>query len=290
MNYHSWQLEGQGQDGNEIRQTLWNPDRVAPPLFHWHDVGPKRWNVLTFLLDTLLERHKVEREIEIGIYGERAVDNYVMGLPEVPSSDSSEAVNTVTQETLDMLRDRTGLYPSNSRGLRMLEVGVDTANSTERLLDHYSESELSLHVGIDPYMNKEGSVPPNLGDAAYDHVIKKLKRFGNRQKLLRTFSSNASRELFMTTDVFSSENGNKDPRFQHIRAFDLIFLDALHDGLSVGEDILNWVWKLKPGRILCGHDFQWQYPGLAIAVQTVGIRLKKKIHLASDGMWWIEFF
>lgn len=43
----------------------------------------------------------------------------------------------------------------------------------------------------------------------------------------------------------------------------------MHDFFSVTEDILAWIFKLKPGRILCGHDFQWQYPGLPMAVSQV---------------------
>lgn len=167
----------------------------------------------------------------------------------------------------------------------MLEIGVDTANSTERLLDIYSPHELELHVGIDPYFNKKSlGVDENgigNGDRTHLQVQKKLKRFGTRSRLIRETSLEAAKQF---------EDGT----------FDLIFVDAMHDFFSVTEDILAWIRKINrrrvpyggaPSRehtIICGHDFQWQYPGLPMAISTVARRMKLPVHLASDGMWWLE--
>merc|ERR1712048_40303 len=81
--------------------------------------------------------------------------------------------------------------------------------------------------------------------------------------------------------------------------FDLVFLDARHDFDAVTTDILAWWPKVRrPGGVLCGHDFQWQYPGLPMAVtaalRTVplrglpGLEHDGVVHLASDGMWWFD--
>ena len=37
--------------------------------------------------------------------------------------------------------------------------------------------------------------------------------------------------------------------------FDLVFIDACHRYESVREDIAAWVSKVRPGGILCGHDY-----------------------------------
>lgn len=38
--------------------------------------------------------------------------------------------------------------------------------------------------------------------------------------------------------------------------FDLVFIDAAHDYESIKRDIEIWRTKVKPGGILCGHDFE----------------------------------
>jgi predicted O-methyltransferase YrrM len=39
--------------------------------------------------------------------------------------------------------------------------------------------------------------------------------------------------------------------------FDMIFIDANHEGPAVREDILTWRELLVPGGILCGHDYEF---------------------------------
>lgn len=40
-----------------------------------------------------------------------------------------------------------------------------------------------------------------------------------------------------------------------LHQFDLVFIDGDHSGLSVMSDLLTWSLTLKPGGMLCGHDF-----------------------------------
>lgn len=130
LNFHIWQLEGHTEYEDGLLEKL-VPDEelfnAGSPAYVWHDVGPKRWNVLTYLIDKLLHNQKTE----LGDVG----------------------------------------------GLKMLEVGIDTANSTERLLDTYGAKDLALHVGVDPYGNKPELV--DNGDRMYEHVKGKLHRYTN---------------------------------------------------------------------------------------------------------------
>lgn len=157
-----------------------------------------------------------------------------------------------------------------SAPLRMIEVGVDTANVSLRLLEHYPATMLALHVGVDPYRNKPGSTA---GDRAYEWTRGQLAAYGERSLLLRTTSVEAAAAL-------AAED-----------AFDLIYLDARHDHDSVKEDIISWAPLVRrPGGILAGHDFQWQYLGLPMAVTSALQWLAPEgvLNLASDGMWWYD--
>eukprot|EP00929_Paragymnodinium_shiwhaense_P035304 TRINITY_DN19078_c0_g1_i2.p1 TRINITY_DN19078_c0_g1~~TRINITY_DN19078_c0_g1_i2.p1 ORF type:complete len:468 (+),score=60.41 TRINITY_DN19078_c0_g1_i2:62-1405(+) len=193
-------------------------------IFHDH-IGPKRWDVLCYLLDRLM--------------------------------------TAASQE-------KTG---PQSRPLRMVEVGVESGNVSYRLLQHYPPSRLSLHVGVDPYFNKYGN---NLGDLAYETTSARLNEFGDRSRLLRMTSEDAAAAL------------HRD------ELFDLVYLDARHDHDSVIADIKAWWPRVRrPGGVLVGHDFQWQYPGLPMAVAAARQWVPMKdspgvVNLASDGIWWFD--
>ncbi|CAD7939861.1 unnamed protein product [Amoebophrya sp. A25] len=242
VNYHIWRLEGQ-KGAADILQNLWGNVNIPLPHYVFHDIGPKRWNVLRFLVERLAGQQKRIAYLSTSMNNQNEYE---------PGEENPRA-----------------------SGLRMLEVGVDQANTTRRLLETYPEDVLRLHIGVDPWENKpvtaERKVPVD-GDGTYQSVVDKLAPFHGRSLLLRMTSAEASLRYGPGS-------------------FDLIFLDALHDHLSVVQDVIQWIGKLDlaKGSILCGHDFQWQYPGLAMAVATVAQRVGRQIHLASDGMWWMEF-
>eukprot|EP00746_Dinoflagellata_sp_MGD_P009633 gnl/MRDRNA2_/MRDRNA2_119639_c0_seq1.p1 gnl/MRDRNA2_/MRDRNA2_119639_c0~~gnl/MRDRNA2_/MRDRNA2_119639_c0_seq1.p1 ORF type:complete len:404 (+),score=62.28 gnl/MRDRNA2_/MRDRNA2_119639_c0_seq1:107-1318(+) len=168
-------------DGHDYVKQLYGDVRR---VFTFRDLGPKRWDVLCYLVDRLSE--------------------------------------------------------GGTRQIKMAEIGVDTANVSSRLLARYPQT-LQLHVGIDPYGNKGNRTN---GDEAYAYTMQRLAEFGQRSLLLRNFSEDAA-QLFE----------------EHF--FDLVFLDARHDHDSVALDIMAWFPRVRrPGGILAGHDFQWQYPGL----------------------------
>ncbi|CAD7959857.1 unnamed protein product [Amoebophrya sp. A120] len=266
-NFHIWRLEGDSA-ATHILASLRGNTKIPQPNYIFHDIGPKRWNVLRYLIENKLPRK---------------------GLLASSTDGKATIINGDNQP-----------YK-----IRMLEVGVDQANTTERLLQTYSNL---FHVGVDPWQNKPvetgvRDVAVN-GDLTFERVQSKLRRFGDRSVLLRMTSYEASLlyepassaaavgaagELQQDRAAASSANSISESDGE--KKFDLIFLDALHDHASVVQDVLQWIWKVDfaNGAILCGHDYQWQYPGLPMAVVTVAQRVGKQVHLSSDGMWWMEF-
>ena len=51
--------------------------------------------------------------------------------------------------------------------------------------------------------------------------------------------------------------------------FDVVFIDAAHDYENVRQDIELWLPKVKPGGLLCGHDFFRDWPGVIRAVNEL---------------------
>eukprot|EP00392_Amoebophrya_sp_AT5.2_P012180 g12275.t1 len=267
-NFHIWRLEGQDGGAAQILANLWSP-ATAPSIgaehgYHFHSLGPKRWNVLQFLVERVAAAKRTATGAAAGA--------------------------------------------ASSQEIQMLEVGVDQANTTLRLLQTY---DFLHHTGVDPWMNKP--VEPGVRDVAVDGdrthamVLEKLRPFsgaaagagvgGSRSTILRMTSEEASKRYpdrlrQVVTAGREGGSGGADDATRDA-GFDLIFLDALHDHASVVQDVLQWIGKLSVSgrhlKILCGHDFQWQYPGLPMAVATVAQRVKKVVHLGSDGMWWMEF-
>ena len=64
-------------------------------------------------------------------------------------------------------------------------------------------------------------------------------------------------------------------------SLDAVYIDAEHDEASVREDIQTWRPKLKPGGLLCGHDF-WIEHIQRILVEEEGF---SKITQAPDSSW-----
>jgi len=68
-------------------------------------------------------------------------------------------------------------------------------------------------------------------------------------------------------------------------SLDFVFIDAEHTYEAVRADILTWRWKLKPGGLLAGHDYNDKsFPGVCRAVDEL---CPKRI-LGSDTVWMIR--
>eukprot|EP00928_Gymnodinium_smaydae_P038347 TRINITY_DN26474_c0_g1_i1.p1 TRINITY_DN26474_c0_g1~~TRINITY_DN26474_c0_g1_i1.p1 ORF type:complete len:450 (-),score=109.01 TRINITY_DN26474_c0_g1_i1:152-1501(-) len=160
-------------------------------------------------------------------------------------------------DTLSFLLDRLGVSDSQ---VRMAEIGVENANTSQRLLER---NPLLSYVGVDPYVNNDG---------LYQDVTRRLAPHtaSGRFRLLRDRSLSAAAEV-------------------EDASLDLVFLDARHDGDAVMDDIGAWKGKVRRGGVLSGHDFSWMFPPLAMAVYKMAFSAPERtIHLSPDGVWWFQ--
>ena len=72
---------------------------------------------------------------------------------------------------------------------------------------------------------------------------------------------------------------------QAVKEADIVFIDALHDYDSVYEDIRLWWPRVRVGGMLCGHDFNHQWPGVERAVAD-SFNLMQ-VGVTSDSVWFV---
>jgi predicted O-methyltransferase YrrM len=65
---------------------------------------------------------------------------------------------------------------------------------------------------------------------------------------------------------------------------DVVFVDASHDEASVRRDIRTALRLVKPGGVVCGHDYSPAWPGVMAAVND----LVPGFQRAGDSIWWAK--
>jgi hypothetical protein len=122
---------------------------------------------------------------------------------------------------------------------RGAEIGVTKGKFSERIL-HYWRGELLF--SIDPWreFGEDHRGSANVAQAQQDSYFSetqgRLARFNGRSRILRMTSEEAAHEI---------EDGS----------LDFAYLDAHHHYEAVKQDIALWWPKVRPGGLLCGHDY-----------------------------------
>lgn len=108
--------------------------------------------------------------------------------------------------------------------------------------------------------------------------------------LMDTFGENVGKELFAPPAY--KVRALQEPSVEASEyltgrvpgGFDMIFIDAAHDYENVCADIRAWRKLLKPGGLLCGHDFDKGRPGVVRAVRE----LVPDVRFAFAGSIWYQ--
>ncbi len=71
--------------------------------------------------------------------------------------------------------------------------------------------------------------------------------------------------------------------------FDFVFIDAEHSMVAALSDMYAWYPKIKPGGLLCGHDYgHKRFPGVALAVKNFINDNNLKIDKETRSCWFIR--
>jgi len=124
----------------------------------------------------------------------------------------------------DLLHDKEYKYGA--------EIGVFQGVHSKALLERVG---LQILYCIDPWVDYR-MVKVRSGEHNYAETLKLLEPFGNRVNIMRLASLDAV------------------SRFQP-HMLDFVYIDAKHDYVSVKDDILNWLPKIRKGGMIAGHDY-----------------------------------
>ena len=167
-----------------------------------------------------------------------------------------------------------------------VEVGCKEGRTTGHILKTVPDSRV---IAIDPWIVQAPTADTTRETYAdWDFAKIEAEFWANvgenkpRCTMMRKTSAEAAAQFSRTImDV----GGQTVDRVVAETEFDLVFIDALHDYASVYEDIRLWWPKVRIGGMLCGHDFNHQWPGVERAVADSFDLMQ--VGVSSDSVWFI---
>lgn len=143
---------------------------------------------------------------------------------------------------------------------RIVEVGSFIGASTRAMLDNSNAHIWCIDSWCGGLDTSYGCVPTNKD---YQLFLKHINDVRDRVTILKMYSNDAAGLL--------PDN-----------CFDMVYIDADHSYNAVRFDILHYAPLVRPGGILCGHDYEEVRPGLIQAVKELITDPKK----AGQMVWW----
>lgn len=154
-----------------------------------------------------------------------------------------------SEEELRWLAEQTQGLPHSSR---VVEVGVFLGRSAKALLDNLDWG--STLYCVDPYEDYE------------DEGVRAAVDSGTWSDVFQEAVSNLSQQHREgPATVFFREPSTRAALRFHDHTIDMIFIDGDHSYSSVLADITAWERTVKPGGLICGHDYN-VHPGVKQAV------------------------
>lgn len=150
----------------------------------------------------------------------------------------------------------------------LVEVGAYRGRSTCALVAGLADSELPLSwlVCVDTFDGRGTTHPPTTPTEGYRHWETSLRDRRLPVPVALIDESVAIAETFVPASACA------------------VFVDASHDEASVTADIAAWRRIVRPGGILCGHDYDPSWPGVPAAVDAAFGDTRRT---APGSIWWV---
>lgn len=172
--------------------------------------------------------------------------------PEVDISHALLIEGWMSEEELRWLAEQAKLTGPSSK---IVEVGVFLGRSARAIADNADWG--STIYCVDPYSSYDDEgVKRAIETGSWDDVYEQAKSnlyfpYGNVES--------PSRAVFLRKSSVCAALRFLD------RTIDMIFIDGDHSYSSVLADIIAWERTVKPGGLICGHDYN-VHPGVKLAV------------------------
>lgn len=139
----------------------------------------------------------------------------------------------------------------------IVEIGSWKGRSTHALLSGCPGTVYAIDHFLGSENEKDGPHKEAVDDVVYNQFLNNVGHFPNL-KVLRMSSKEASEQF-------------KD------KSIDMVFIDGEHTEKGIEEDIALWLPKAK--KVICGHDYGTQYPGVKkhVDINFNGIELHNTV-------------
>src|SRR3990167_1818861 len=133
-----------------------------------------------------------------------------------------------------------------------VEIGVYKGEFTEK----FCREGLRMY-GIDPWTSFRGQ--------GRSQTLKERQDFlyGHAQRLLDKYIKDDTCTLIRKTSMEAVKDFNNG-------SLDFVYIDGDHRFKYIAEDIYEWIWRVRKGGIISGHDYFYTNPGAKNILCHVG--------------------
>lgn len=200
---------------------------------------------------------------------------YVHGEGLIPTiADHMIPVKTAADERAEAILER--LPDGQQTGV---EVGVFAGDLSRRLLN---KPNLFLYM-VDAWEGEGKSYEGDSGDWHANLSQKQQDEYMHRAESVTTFAADRRKIVKAYSHVAANDFAD--------HSLDFVFIDADHGYEGCKRDIEAWVNKVKPGGLLCGHDYEnTDFPkfGVTKAVNEFVSSRQLTVDLGSNFTWFVH--